>query len=177
METWDAITTRRQVRDFAPDSVPNDDLTRVIEAGRRSPSARNRQRWDFVAVTDREQLERLSHVWTGAKWITGAAATIALVVPKSDDPGEREDIRFDLGQAAMSMMLMATDLGLASGQAGCDDQPLAREVLGLPDDRECAMLIALGTPAAGPLQPMSRLDRRPVSEVAHLGTWNADPPS
>lgn len=173
METWDAITTRRQVREFTSEVVPDDDLARVIEAGGRSPSARNRQRWDFVVVTDPEQRQRLAQVWMGASWTAGAAATIALVVPASDDPGEREGIRFDLGQAAMSMMLMATDLGLASGQAGCHDQPLAREVLELPEDRECAMLIAVGTPAAGPLRPISRFDRRPVNEVAHLGTWNA----
>ena len=96
-------------------------------------------------------------------------ATVALVVPVSSDASEREEIRFDLGQAAMLMMVMATDLGLSSGQATCADQALARESLGLPADRECAMLIALGY---GPeLRPIARPARRALDEVMHHGRW------
>lgn len=172
METWDAIVSRRQIRAYTDDPVPRDALERVIAAGARSPSARNRQRWDFVVVSDRAQLDRLSGVWRGAGWLAGAAVAIALVVPDASDAGEREEIRFDLGQATMSMLLAATDLGLGSGQANCEDQALARDVLGLPADRECAMLIGLGVPADGPVRPLQRIDRRPLSEVAHFGVWD-----
>jgi nitroreductase len=177
METWDAITARRQVRAYTDEPVAPDDLERVLLAGSRAPSARNRQRWDFVVVTDRAQLVRLSGVWQGATWVNGAAAVIALVVPAADDPDERAGIRFDLGQASMSMMLAATDRGLGSGQAGCHDQQLAREVLGIPADRECAMLIALGVPADGPVRPLRRVDRRPVDAIAHFGRWTDRDPS
>jgi nitroreductase len=175
VETWEAITTRRQVREYTADPVPEGHLARVVEAGARAPSARNWQRWDFVVVTDPDRRQRLSHVWRGATWTADAPCVIALVVPAASDPGEREGIRFDLGQVAMSMMLAATDVGLASGQAGCHDQGLARNVLGLPDDRECAILIALGAPATGPLRPNVLLDRRPLSEVAHFETYQSDP--
>jgi nitroreductase len=85
------------------------------------------------------------------------------------DASEREEIRFDLGQAAMLMMVMATDLGISSGEATCADQGLAREVLGLPADRESAMLIALGY---GPeLRPIARPARRPLDDVVHRGRW------
>jgi nitroreductase len=47
MQTWDAITARRNVRAYEPRAVPDEDLTRVLEAGRRSPSAKNTQPWDF----------------------------------------------------------------------------------------------------------------------------------
>ena len=56
METWDAITARRDVRRYTDDSIDDADLDRILEAGRRSPSASNRQKWDFVVVTDRQQL-------------------------------------------------------------------------------------------------------------------------
>ena len=71
METWDAITARRQVRAYTDEPVAPDDLERVLLAGSRAPSARNRQRWDFVVVTDRAQLVRLSGVWQGATWVSG----------------------------------------------------------------------------------------------------------
>jgi nitroreductase len=172
VETLEAIESRRQVRAYAEQPIERDALERVVRAGARSPSARNRQRWDFVVVTDREQLARLSRVWRGAAWVGGAAAAIALVVPATDDPGEREGIRFDLGQAVMSMLLAATDLGLGSGQAGCEDQDLARAVLGLPADRECAMLVAVGVPADGPVHRLRRVDRRPFADVVHVGRWH-----
>lgn len=63
METWDAITSRRDVREFEDRPLPGEHLDRVLEAGRRSPSSRNWQPWDFVVVTDREQLKELAKVW------------------------------------------------------------------------------------------------------------------
>jgi nitroreductase len=169
METRDAIMSRRQVRDFSDRPVDAADLDMVLATAARAPSSRNRQRWDFVVVEDRKQLARLSTVWQSAGWIAGSAATIALVVPMSSDASEREEIRFDLGQAAMLMMVLATDLGISSGQATCADQALAREILGLPADRECAMLIALGY---GPeLRPIAKPARRPLDDVVHHGRW------
>ncbi|MCH8349611.1 MAG: nitroreductase family protein [Chloroflexi bacterium] len=98
MDTWDSITSRRQVRSFASDPIPKPDLERILEAGRRAPSSRNGQQWDFVVVSDKGQLEQLSQVWQGAGWVVGSAATIALVIPKSDGDESLID-RFDLGQA------------------------------------------------------------------------------
>lgn len=170
METWDAITSRRQVRAFTTDPVPDADIERVLEAGRRAPSGSNRQPWDFVVVTDDEAQQRLAQTWQGAGWTADAAATIALVM--SDATGREELInRFDLGQAAMQMMIAATGLGIASGQASCRDQELAQEVLGIPAGKHCALLIALGYPADRPLQPIKNPARRPLDEVAHFGRW------
>ena len=78
METWDAIRARRNVRSYRPDPIPDADLVRIAEAGWRAPSASNRQHWDFILVTDREQLKALSAVWRGAGHIAGAAAAFAL---------------------------------------------------------------------------------------------------
>lgn len=53
METWDAIWSRRNVRSYQDRAIAPADLDRILEAGWRSPSASNRQKWDFVLVTDR----------------------------------------------------------------------------------------------------------------------------
>ena len=66
MEAWDAIRARRNVRQYKPKPVSDDDLNRIAEAGWRAPSAKNRQAWDFVIVTDKAQLQELSTVWQGA---------------------------------------------------------------------------------------------------------------
>ena len=45
VETWDAITARRNVRSFADRPIPAADLDRILEAGRRAPSSQNWQPW------------------------------------------------------------------------------------------------------------------------------------
>lgn len=169
METWDAVISRRNVRTYQDRPIPDEDLDRVLEAGRRTPSSKNTQPWDFVVVTERARLVRLAEVWQGARHVAGSAATIALVTPTVEAGPMRAE--YDLGQVTMAMLLVATDLGIGTGHSAVYDQDKAREVLGLPDDQRCAYLIALGYPADRPLAPISKPARRPFEEVVHRETW------
>jgi nitroreductase len=171
METWDAIRSRRNVRTYAQQQISNEDLDRILEAGRRTPSSKNEQRWDFIVVTDRKQLQEVSKVWRWARHIATSAATIAIVAPSADDEYERESIQYDLGQTTMAMMLQAADLGIGSAHAAVTDEDLARRILGHPEDRFCAWLIALGYPADRPLKPIKQPARRPFEDVVHRGHW------
>jgi nitroreductase len=169
METWDAITSRRNVRSFSAEPISSGHLDQILEAGRRAPSSSNSQPWDFIVVTDRAQLEELATVWRGAGPVASSAATIALII--ADDPERARRVQFDLGQATMSMMLAAADLGIGSGHSGIGDEDLAARVLGLPVGRTCAFLIPLGYPVGRSLAPIRHPDRRPFDEVVHRGTW------
>jgi nitroreductase len=171
MDTWDAITSRRDVREFQDRPLADDELDRILEAGRRAPSSRNWQPWDFVVVTDREQLGQLAKVWRGAGHVASSAATIALILPQSDDAGERERAQYDIGQATMAMQLAAANLGIGTGHSAVGDQDQARRVLGFPEDRYAAYLIPVGYPADRPLRPILKPDRRPFAEVVHRGRW------
>jgi nitroreductase len=171
VETWDAIRSRRNVRTYSEEAIAPEDLDRILEAARRAPSAGNQQAWDFIVSTDREQLARLTRVGPAAGHVAGSAATIALVAPRSDDPQMRDLVQFDLGQATMSIMLAAADLGIGSAHAGAHDQELARRLLGVPEDRFCAVLVTLGVPADRPLTPIQRPNRRPFNDVVHRGHW------
>jgi len=152
METWDAIRARRNVRTFTPQPVAPDDLDRILEAGRRAPSASNWQPWDLVVVTDRPSLQRLAGVWRGAFHVAGAPAAIAIVAPQPEDTRRANLLQYDLGQATMAIAIAAADLGLGTGHAAVEDQALAREVLGFPDDRFLAYLLSVGYPADRPLR-------------------------
>jgi nitroreductase len=171
MDTWDAITSRRNVRSFDDRPLPSEDLDRVLEAGRRAPSSNNWQPWDFVVVTDRAQLGELAKVWQGAGHVADSAATIAVVLPQTDDASQRERAQFDIGQATMAMMTAAADRGIGSGHAAVADQDQARRVLGLPEDRYAAFLIDLGYPADRPLRPIRQPNRREFGDVVHRGSW------
>jgi nitroreductase len=169
METWEAIQSRRNVRSFTDRPIPAEDLDRILEAGRRSPSSQNWQPWDFILVTDREQLRELAGVWRGAAHVAGSAATIVVVGPAADNEFHRA--QFDLGQATMAITLAAADLGIGSCHAGVTDLQLARDLLGLPADRDWLFLVSLGYPADRPLTPVKNPKRRPLSEVVHRGRW------
>lgn len=173
MQTWDAIRARRNVRQFTAKPIPAEHLNRILEAGRRSPSSKNTQPWDFVVVTDRDQLAELSTVWRFASHVAGSAVTVALVAPVVADERQCGGVHYDLGQVTMSMMIAATDLGIGTGHSGVGDQNLARAILGLPPDRFCAYLVSLGYPSDRPLRPIAHPDRRPFDEVVHRGRWQA----
>ena len=171
METWDALRARRNVRIFADAPLAGEDLDRILEAGRRAPSANNWQPWDFVLVTDRDTLAKLAGVWRGAGHVAGAAAAIVVVSPVPQDDRRRDLLQYDLGQATMAMMIAAADLGIGTGHAAVEDQDLARSLLGFPDDRFAAYLFSLGYPADRPLAPLAKPNRRPFEEVVHRGRW------
>ena len=171
METWDAITSRRNVRQYSADAIPEHDLNRILEAGRRTPSAMNRQPWDFVVSTDREHLAALAQCWQGAGHVAVSAATITLVTPFTDNARDAGMNAYDLGQVSITMMIAAADLGIGSAHAVVEDQDLARSVLSFPEDRYAAYFIALGYPADRPLAPIKQLSRRPFGDVVHLGSW------
>ena len=171
METWDAIRARRNVRTYLPDPVPDADLNRITEAGWRAPSASNRQHWNFIIVTDGDQLQALSTVWQGARHIAGAAAAIALVLTEPADERTKVVDQYDLGQATYAIMLAAADLGIGTGHSSVGDQEKARAILGVPEDRYVAYLIGVGYPADRPLKPIVKPNRLPFDEVVRRDRW------
>lgn len=170
MDTWDAVRSRRNVREFTAETIDAADLDKVLESARRTPSSRNGQPWDFVVVTDRSVLEPLAAVWQGARHVAGAAAAVAIIAPHPTEE-TRNWLYYDLGQATMSIMLAATGLGLGSAHAAVADQALARKLLGFPEDRFCAAIVSLGHPADRPLAPIRTPNRRPFDEVVHRSRW------
>jgi nitroreductase len=171
METWDAVRARRNVRTYEDRPIPDDELDRILEAGRRAPSANNSQPWDFVLVTGRDELSRLAEVWQGARHVAQSAATIVILAPVTDDARRARLIEYDLGQATIQMAVTAADLGIGSGHAAIGDQDRLRELLGHPSDRRGAYMLALGYPGDRPLAPLTRINRRPFAEVVHRARW------
>ena len=171
MQTWDAMRARRNVRQFTEQSVPDEALDRILEAGRRAPSASNWQPWDFVLVTIRAELVELAKVWQGARHVAGAAAAIAIVAPEPEDDRQAALLQYDLGQATYAMTIAAADLGVGTGHAAAADQDQARAVLGFPQGRFLAYILSVGYPADKPLAVIERLNRRPFDDVVHRGRW------
>lgn len=171
METFEAILSRRKIGEYADEPVEEEKLDQILESGRRAPSSRNSQRWDFVVVRDRERLSELSRVWRGAAHIADAPVAVGVVAPFSEDLRVNGSINFDLGQAVMSMMIAAADLGIGSRHASVEDYELAARILKLPPDLRLTWLFGLGYPGDRPLKPVLKPARRPFDEVVHREVW------
>ncbi|MDX6569340.1 MAG: hypothetical protein QOH15_1918 [Gaiellales bacterium] len=171
METWDAIRARRNVRDFAERPIEQADLERILEAGRRAPSSKNWQPWDFVVVSAREALVELAKVWRYGGSVAQSAVTVALIGPVLDDEMQKGWLQFDCGQAMMSMLIEAADLGIGTGHSAVGDQQRVRTLLGVPEDRFAVALMPLGYPRDRPLAPIREPKRRPFAEVVHRERW------
>jgi len=78
MEVRDAICARASVREFKREPIGRDQLEKLVDAGRRAPSARAVEPWEFVVVTQDAVLKRLGALANTGKFIADSAACIAV---------------------------------------------------------------------------------------------------
>lgn len=166
MDTYRAIVTKRDTRQFTPGPVDESDLRRILQAGRMAGSAKNEQVNRLLVVTDEGDRERLAGCGKFADWIPSAPVVIVFVVPAE---GARP---FDYGRMAQNMMVMANSLGLGSCPMTFHDEECARQVLGLPEELTAPMGVAIGH--RGPPDPgRTPSPRIPLDQLVRWGRWSA----
>lgn len=165
-----AVRTLRVVRRFRREPISDAHLDEILETARWTGSAKNRQRWAFVVVRDRDRLDRLAACGDFTDPVRNAPMVIAPVRL----PGGNE---WDMGRASQNIMLAAAALGVGSCPITLHREECGREVLGVPDDHGCRHVIALGYPdpdaeararAASPMH-----GRRPLDELVYEETFSA----
>jgi nitroreductase len=60
MDLFDAIKGRTSIRRFKDQPVPDEDINRILDAGRLAPSANNTQPWSFLVIKDKETLRKMA---------------------------------------------------------------------------------------------------------------------
>jgi nitroreductase len=159
MDALEALTTRRSVRRYLPDSIPVETIEKIVNAGRLAPTARNGQPWEFVVVTDPARRAQIAAITEYGKFI--AEAPLCVVVLSRQTRYFLED-----GSAATANILNAARaLGLGSCWIAGDKKPYAGrivELIGAPADMLLISLIAIGSPLEIPTPPKRSLD-----EVLH----------
>jgi nitroreductase len=170
MNVSDAIRTKRAIRKFREEALPEEIVTAILNAGRRSQSSKNEQAWQFIAIRDKAVLTALSECGTWAGHLAGAPLAVAILTP---DPDGKFQIMFDAGQAAAFMQLAAWELGVGSVPASLYEHEKAREILGFPPEWHVRIALSFGYPleeeklSAAP----KKGGRRSLEEVVHWDRW------
>ena len=164
MDAFEAIAKRRSVRRYKPDPVPKEFIEKIVDCGRRAPSARNVQPAAFVAVTDRANLDYLAATCPNGKFFAEAPA--AIITFCKDTKYYLED-----GCAAVENMLLgAAALGLGTCWVAGDKKEYADEIarhFGLPAEYKLINLMAVGYAADAASQP----PKRPLAQALHWEKW------
>ncbi|NIT37070.1 MAG: nitroreductase [candidate division Zixibacteria bacterium] len=163
MDVYDAITGRRSVRKYRPDTVPEDALQRILNAGRLAPSGHNRQPWRFVVVRDGSRRRALAAAAAPHNhFIAQAPVTLAflgyLAFEGAPAPDARTRgswtwdmyVRYNVAIAAAYVTLAATAEGLGTCWINNYDEEAVRAVLSVPDGYALVCLMTLGYPAEDP---------------------------
>lgn len=152
MDLLNTMLHRRSVRNYTEESVKEEDLKQILQAGLLSPTGRNKKPWEFIVVQKKDVLEKMaaSRV-AGAGMLAGAAAAIVVL---GDE--EKTDVWTEDCSIAMSNMhLMAASLGVGScwiqGRLRAASEEVTtedylRDLLGFPENLRLEAILSLGMP-------------------------------
>ena len=156
MDTFLAIASKRDVREYADTPIPDDVVHRILDAGRLAGSSRNKQEREFVIVSNIEAMAALVYA---PENVRGAALVVAIAGAAG---------AFDVARAAQNMMLAAWNDGVVSCPNGVREPGAAERLVGAP----VGAVLSFGYPAK-PRDPESRsaeewsarANRKPFDEV------------
>lgn len=163
------ITGLRAVRKYRDEEVPGEIADAILEAGRWTGSAKNRQDWAFVVIDDPELQERVADTGSFSQPLRDARLVIVPVCL----PGGYE---FDIGRVSQNMMLAASALGVGSCPVTLHQTDAANEVLKLPPDHVARYALCFGYPdvEAEEASRSSRSfggGRKPLDELVVRNAW------
>ena len=143
------ILKRRSVRDFLDKEVENEKIEQLLRAAMAAPTAANQREWEFIVVTDKTLIEKLSVSTPYSKPVAKAPLAIVMLgnFKKTIFPDCWQQ---DLGACAENILLDAVHLGLGGvwlAVAPSEDRMQAiTDIFSLPEEVKPFSIIALGYP-------------------------------
>ena len=154
MEVFEAIRTRRSVRSYTSDPVPDEVLMKLLEAAGMAPSAMNFQPWRFIVVKSQGKRERIARGGLWARFVSKAP----VVIVACGDTRSKFYVH-DTCIALEHLVLTATSEGLGTCWIGSFNEEDLKETLNIPDNFKVVALVSIGYPAES---------RSLISTILHL---------
>jgi nitroreductase len=161
MDVLKAIHTKRAVRQFTDQPVPQEVLDKILEAALRAQSSKNTQPWQLIVIRERETLVALSKLGDFMGHVAGASVCVAFAAPD-----EKPWIYFDLGQCAAYLQLAAHELGVGSCIGAIYQPAQAKALLHVPAEMSLLSVISLGY-AAPTHRPAVMGGRKRLTDAVH----------
>ena len=164
MELSSAILARHSTRAFSDRKLTRDEITELLTAATKAPSAVNMQSWHFYVVTGDERA-KFKNVC--AEWVSTAPVVFIICADSagiesrfSDGRGRKFAVQ-DTSYATENLLLKATDMGLGGCIIGAYDQDACVREFSIPERHHVVALLPVGEPAA----PVPPRERKPLDEV------------
>ena len=165
MDIFEAIEKRASVRELKPAHIPDADLNRILDAGRRAPSGYNRQPFEFIVIRDPDSLRVFAECQACIADVNTAIVVVA-------DPEVSKFWLEDLSAATENMLLAITALGYATvwieGRILPREEEL-KQMLGVPAKLRLMVILPVGTAAGAAAQK----EKRPLDQVVHRERYGA----
>jgi nitroreductase len=163
MDTYEAILTKLDVREFAGRRVNDDVKTKILEAARSTGSSMNTQHWRFILVQEKSNLAALARDSTTGPWVKDADFAIIINVdPKV--PGSA----IDAGRVLQDMELAAWNFGVVSRLfTGFKESELRRD-FGIPQELKPAATLGFGYPVRA---IRGKKTRKPLEELVSVESY------
>lgn len=165
MDVFEAIRTRRSIRAYKNEPVPEESLARILEAARLAPSAGNRQEYKFIVVKDEKRRRELAQACNNQSFVGDAGV---IIVGCATNP-QRRYAFVDVAIAMDHMTLAATAEGLGTCWIGAFSEAKVKQILGIPDSVSVVCLLPIGVPAT---EGVMR-GRKSKEELFPSETWPA----
>ncbi len=164
------IEERYSVRRFTDEPVHKAQIESILNAGRLAPSAKNRQAWRFIVITEDETRKSIENACFGQDWVGQAPVQIALCTTNVDYkmPNGQLSYPVDLGIASGFMMLQAAHEGLGSCPITTFREQEVKSLLTVPYSMRVVMLLLVGHPSP---EEEERSRRFALSRVISYNHW------
>ena len=162
MNIIDIIKSRRSVRKFTSEPVPEELIETVLEAGRWAPSGLNNQPWRFAVIRDAGLRQAISEQTHYSKIVLAAQVLIAVFLDTDKSYHREKDIQA-VGACLQNILLEAHSLGLGAVWLGeiIRSNEQIRTILGLARELELMAAVALGHPDEKP----KSVKRKPLADL------------
>jgi nitroreductase len=150
MDAFDCIMTRRSIREYAAEVIPEKEAEKILLAASAAPSAANQQPWHFIVIDDREILKAIAAENQHGRMLKNAAFAIAIAWNTNEKKPYPQLIGDDLSAAAENILLTAHALGYGAVWLAIHHDSVklesTRRILKLPKEVAVHSLISLGLP-------------------------------
>jgi len=153
------IKSRRSIRNYKNEKIKDEEILKIVEAGRWAPSASNNQPWRFIIVQNEELIKKIGDackILTINSFVEKAPLIIIIYTEK-----KHRWVELDCGICAENMMLEAHSIGIGSCFVGAFKENKIKEIINLPEDFNVVGLITFGY-KENEKEPTLRLDLKDI---------------